>query len=62
MSSAYFVSSGGAKGGVFFTRRFTSGSGLNSSTLDFLPVVNIEEGELDAMVGVGAVPIGKTFC
>jgi hypothetical protein len=52
--------SGGAKGGVFFTRRFAAGSGLNSSSLDFLPVVNVEEGEIDAMVGVGAVPIGKT--
>lgn len=51
---------GGAKGGVFFTRRFTAGSGLNSNSLDFLPVVNIEEGELDAIVSVGAVPIGKT--
>ena len=56
-----FVSLGGAKGGVFFTRRFAAGSGLNSSSLDFLPVANVEESELDAVVGgiVGAVPIGE---
>jgi hypothetical protein len=53
--------SGGAKGGVFFTRRFAAGSGLNGSSLDFLPVVNVEEGELDAMVGVGVLPIGETY-
>lgn len=52
---------GGGKGGVFFVKRYAFGSGLNSSNLDFLPVHNIDEGEMDAIVGgvVGAVPIGK---
>ena len=50
---------GGAKGGAFFTKRFASGSGLNSSNLDFLPVQNIEDPELDVVVGnvIGAVPV-----
>ena len=52
---------GGARGSVFFTKRYAAGSGLNSSNFDFLPVQNIEEGELDMVVGgvVGAVPVGK---
>lgn len=50
---------GGGKGGVFFTKRFATGSGLNSSNLDFLPVQNIEDTELDVVTGgvVGAVPV-----
>mmetsp|Transcript_44511 Transcript_44511/g.50305 ORF Transcript_44511/g.50305 Transcript_44511/m.50305 type:complete len:1980 (-) Transcript_44511:115-6054(-) len=50
---------GGAKGGVFFTKRFASESGLNSSNLDFLPVQNIEDIDFDIGVGgiVGAVPV-----
>lgn len=53
--------SGGAKNSVFYTKRYASRSGLNSSALDFLPISNIEEAELDPVVGglVGAVPIGK---
>ena len=50
---------GGAKDGVFFSRRYASFNGLNSTSLDFLPVVNVEEAELDAVVG-SLVPIGKT--
>ncbi|KAL3922866.1 MAG: hypothetical protein SGILL_001976 [Bacillariaceae sp.] len=50
---------GGGRGGTFFTKRFTAGSGLNSSNLDFLPIRNIEETDFDAVVGgiVGAVPV-----
>jgi hypothetical protein len=50
---------GGGKGGVFFTKRYARGSGLNSTNLDFLPVQNIEDIELDAVIGgvVGAVPV-----
>mmetsp|Transcript_24417 Transcript_24417/g.67496 ORF Transcript_24417/g.67496 Transcript_24417/m.67496 type:complete len:1959 (-) Transcript_24417:791-6667(-) len=51
---------GGGKGGVFFTKRFASRSGLNSSNLDFLPVQNIEDVDFDdGIVGgiVGAVPV-----
>jgi hypothetical protein len=50
---------GGANGGAFFTKRFASGSGLNSSNLDFLPIQNIEDLELDVVVGsvIGAVPV-----
>lgn len=48
---------GGAKGSVFFSKRYAVGSGLNSRNLDFLPVVNIEESEFDMIGGiVGAVP------
>lgn len=52
---------GGAKGGVFYTKRYALTSGLNSSNLEFLPVNNIEETELDPLVAemLGAVPIGK---
>lgn len=47
---------------MFFTKRYATKSGLNSSALDFLPISNIEEIDLDPVVGglVGAVPIGKT--
>jgi len=51
---------GGGKGGVFFTKRFATRSGLNSSNLDFLPVQNIEDIDFDdGIVGgiVGAVPV-----
>lgn len=50
---------GGAKDGVFYSRRYASFNGLNSTSLDFLPVANVEEAELDAVVG-SLVPIGKT--
>lgn len=51
---------GGAKGSAFFTKRYATGSGLNSMNLDFLPVRNIEE-EIEVAVGgiMGAVPVGK---
>lgn len=50
---------GGAQGGAFFTKRFASGSGLNSSNLDFLPIQNIEDMDFDVVVGsvIGAVPV-----
>ena len=48
---------GGAKGGVLFTKRFASESGLNSSNLDFLPVQNIEDIDFDSGGIVGAVPV-----
>jgi hypothetical protein len=50
---------GGARGGVFFTKRFATNSGLNSSNLEFLPVQNIEDTEMDVVIGgvVGAVPV-----
>ena len=50
---------GGAKGGVFYTKRYSGGSGLNSSNLEFFPVQNIEEADLDVVVGsvIGAVPV-----
>jgi hypothetical protein len=53
------MTQGGAKGSVFFTKRFGSGSGLNSSNLDFLPVQNIEDTDFDVVVGgvIGAVPV-----
>jgi hypothetical protein len=52
------LSSGGAPGSVFFTKRYALGSGLNSSNLDFLPIQNIED--VDVVIsGLGAVPVGK---
>jgi hypothetical protein len=43
---------------MFFNKRYSATSGVNSSNLDFLPVQNIEE--MDTIIGgVGAVPIGK---
>lgn len=48
---------GGAKGGLFFTNRYTAGSGLNSPTFDFFPIPSIEEGELDSGGVTGAVPV-----
>ncbi|KAI2508507.1 hypothetical protein MHU86_5906 [Fragilaria crotonensis] len=48
---------GGAKGSVFFSKRYAVSSGLNSRNLDFLPVVNIDESEFDMIGGiVGALP------
>jgi hypothetical protein len=48
---------GGAKGSVLFAKRYAVSSGLNSSNLDFLPVVNIEDSEFDMIGGiVGAIP------
>jgi hypothetical protein len=48
---------GGARGGVFFSRRYSRMNGLNSSNLDFLPVRNIEEMSSVAG-GLAAVPVG----
>jgi hypothetical protein len=50
---------GGAKGGLFYSKRYSAGSGLNSSNLDFLPVRNIEE--MDVVLGgvAAAIPVGK---
>jgi hypothetical protein len=52
---------GGAKGGVFYSKRYALTGGLNSSNLEFLPVNNIEEMELDPLVAemLGSVPIGR---
>ena len=51
---------GGAKGSMFYTKRYAAGSGLNSSSLDFLPVRNVEESP-DVQIGgvMAAVPVGK---
>ena len=51
---------GGAKGGVFYSKRYALSSGLNSPNLEFLPLNNVEEIELDPLVAemLGAVPIG----
>ena len=50
---------GGGKGSVFYSRRFSATSGVNSPNLDFLPVRNIEE--VDVLVdGIGPVPIGMS--
>ena len=55
-----FHLSGGAKGSVFYSKRYSANSGLNSPNLDFLPIQNIED--VDAVIdGVGAVPAGKFF-
>lgn len=48
---------GGAKGGCFYSKRYSVFSGLNSANLDFLPVQNIEDEVI--IGGVGAVPVGK---
>ncbi|CAB9511471.1 Peptidase family M1 [Seminavis robusta] len=49
---------GGAKGSMFYTKRYAAGSGLNSSSLDFLPVRNVEESPDVAIGGVmAAVPV-----
>jgi hypothetical protein len=54
----FFRFPGGAKGGLFYSKRYAAGSGLNSSNLDFLPVRNIEE--IDVVPGgVAAIPVGK---
>ncbi len=50
---------GGAKYGVFYTKRYGSGCGLNSTGLDFLPVYNMEDGDLDLVAG--SVPLGKHY-
>lgn len=56
----YFCVIGGAKGSTFYTKRFSAGSGLNSTNLDFLPVRNVEE-SVDVAIGgvMAAVPVGK---
>ena len=45
---------------MFFCKKHAMRSGLNSHNLNFLPVPNFEDGELDAVVGgvLGALPIG----
>ncbi|CAJ1903339.1 unnamed protein product [Cylindrotheca closterium] len=50
---------GGAKDSMFYTKRFSGGSGLNSNSLDFFPIQNIEDADLDVVVGgiIGAVPV-----
>jgi hypothetical protein len=57
-SDTSFRFSGGAKGGLFYSKRYAAGSGLNSSNLDFLPVRNIEEMDV-VLGGVAAMPVGK---
>ena len=53
---------GGAKGSVFYTKRYAAASGLNSVNLDFLPVRNVEESPDVAIGGVmAAVPVGKSI-
>lgn len=54
----YCIYPGGAKGGLFYSKRYAAGSGLNSSNLDFLPVRNIEEMDV-VLGGVAAIPVGK---
>lgn len=51
---------GGAKGGVFFSKRYSTQAGLNSPNLDFLPVQNVEDMDA-AMGGLGAVPLGTNI-
>ena len=46
---------GGGKQGYFYSQRYTSHCGLNSTNLDFLPVQNIEEEVV--IDGIGAVPV-----
>eukprot|EP00980_Cylindrotheca_fusiformis_P030451 scaffold24828_cov279-Cylindrotheca_fusiformis.AAC.1 len=49
---------GGAKDTLFHTKRFSSGSGMNSNSLDVFPVQNIEDNSLDVVGSViGAVPV-----
>jgi len=52
------IGEGGARGSAYYSKRFAISSGLNSPNLDFLPVVNVEEEELDAGI-LGAVAVGK---
>jgi hypothetical protein len=53
-----FLIIGGAMGSMFFSKRYTAGSGLNSPNLDFFPIQNIED--MDIVLGaLGAVPVGK---
>jgi hypothetical protein len=42
---------------MFYSKRYSANSGLNSANLDFFPVQNIEE--IVEVMGVGAVPVGK---
>lgn len=51
------IEPGGAKGSMFYSKRYSANSGLNSANLDFLPIQNIEE--IVEVMGVGAVPVGK---
>jgi len=49
---------GGAKGSMFYTKRYSVSSGLNSTNLDFLPVRNVEDAVDVAIGGVmAAVPV-----
>ena len=49
---------GGARGSYYFSPRFAVGSGLNSPSLDFLPLPNVDEDTDGGMLGRGiaAVP------
>ena len=48
---------GGARGGVYFTRRYAANSGLNSINLDFLPVRNMEDVvHMDSLAAVVGKP------
>lgn len=49
---------GGARGSYFFSPRFAIGSGLNSPSLEFLPLPNVDEDADGGMLGggVAAVP------
>lgn len=49
---------GGARGSYYFSPRFAIGSGLNSPSLDFLPLSNVDEDADGGMLGggVAAVP------
>lgn len=53
---------GGARGGVFFTKRYSANSGLNSSNLDFLPIRNMEDVSSQFVVDglAAAVPMDDT--
>ena len=60
ISDLFSISSfnaGGGKDGLFYTQRYSTGGGLNSPSLDFLPVQNIEQ--VEVISGIGAVPVGK---
>ena len=53
---------GGSRQSFFFSKRYSIGSGLNSPNMEFLPVTNIENEDVEfAGVGVlGAIPVGET--
>jgi hypothetical protein len=48
---------GGAANSVYLAKRYAISCGLNSRNLDFLPIVNVDESELEVIGGiVGAIP------